>query len=164
MKKNGFLLVELLISFSLSFVILIVIFNATISLNERFSDLYAQNKAYSQQIVFNRKIADDMAFYKITNINESESNGIRTISITYNNGSKRELIVDVNGSSISYNEEKIKVNSQNMVISNETAVSCASIQNDKYLVKLSIPIHYYNNKDKNFGIELYNIVDSDVCS
>ena len=164
-KKNGFLLVELLISFSLSFIILLVIFNTTISLNQRLSDLFVENKAYSQQIVFNRKIADDMAFNKITKISESLSGNIRTISITYDNGTEKKLKVNYNTSdlSITYNDEKIKIDSNNMQITNQSAKSCTNI-NGKYLVKLNIPIKYKRNSSKDFGIELYNIADSDVCS
>ena len=162
-KKNGFLLTELLISFSLSFVILLVIFNTTISLNQKLSDLFIENKAYSQQIVFNRKIADDMAFQKVTGIDENnEGTTTKTIKIIYENGSNKELIIYYGDEpSITYNNEKILIGSNMKVNFTNNAVTCTEV-GGKYLLKLNIPIYYVRNS-KNFGIELYNIVDSDLC-
>ena len=162
-KKNGFLLTELLITFSLSFIILLVIFNTTISLSQRLSDLFVENKAYSQQIVFNRKIADDMAFNKISSIKESVDGNKRTVEILYDNGVRKSLIIDSDRDepSITYGKEKVKL-ADNMKIKNQNTLSCTPIDG-KYLLELNVPISYIRNT-KNFGIELYNIVDSDLCS
>lgn len=163
-KKNGFLLTELLICFSLSFIILIVIFNTTISLNKKLSDLFVENKAYSQQIIFNRKIADDMAFRKIIGITEDNTGTTtKTIKIKYENVPNKELIINYGDEPfITYNGEKILIDSKMTVNFIENSVTCAEI-GGKYLIKLDIPIYYVRNT-KNFGIELYNIVDSDLCS
>ena len=161
-KKNGFLLTELLITFSLSFIILLVIFNTTISLNQRLSDLFVENKAYSQQIVFNRKIANDMSFFKISDISESISDNIRTLNITYSNGMDKVLKIDSSdNASVTYDDEKILLDSKNMKIKNQRAVTCINI-NGKYLVRLKVPI-YYIRETNDYGIELYGIADNDVC-
>ena len=162
-KKNGFLLTELLISFSLSFVILIVIFNTTISLNQKLSDLFVENKAYSQQIVFNRKIADDMAFQKVTGITETNTGTtIKTINISYENGVTKELTINYeNEPSITYNGEKILINSNMKINFVEKAITCNQIDG-KFLLKLNVPI-YYVRQNKNFGIELYSFTDVNLC-
>ena len=165
-KKNGFLLTELLISFSLSFIILLVIFNTTISLSQKLSDLYIENKAYSQQIVLNRKIADDMAFNKITNI--GVANNRHKITITYD-GIENPRVLEIDSGSnpsITYNGEKIQLDSKNMRIdtteSQYPIISYITSGRD-CLVRLNIPIYYIRN-NKNFGIELFNIAQKFITT
>ena len=87
MKKNGFMIYELVISFALAFAILLVIFNTSISLNRRLSDLYVKNKISSKQIILNKKIGNDFTNKEIQNI-ISTSN---TCNITYSDNTTTNI-------------------------------------------------------------------------
>jgi len=150
MNKKGYLLSELIISFGLSFVILLVIFNTTINLNKKLSDLFVENKANSQQIVFNRKIANDFVNNSVVSMKyDSETS---TCTIGYDIGEKILIIKEDN---VIYDNEKINVSS-NMKISSDN-VTC-EINGDGIAV-LKVPIKH-PKQTKNFGIELYNLSSS----
>ena len=102
MNKKGYLLSELIISFGLSFVILLVIFNTIINLNKKLSDLFVENKANSQQIVFNRKIANDFVNNSVVSMKyDSETS---TCTIGYDIGEKILIIKEDN---VIYDNEKL---------------------------------------------------------
>ena len=146
MNKRGYLLSELIICFALSFVILIVIFNTTINLNQKLNDLFVENKANSQQIIFNRKIGNDFSTKTVTGMSFDETS--RTCTITYSTGPIDLVVTD---EYIVYNNEKISI-PNNMKI--ESVVTCKI--DDNGIAKLKIPIKYAKQK-KDYGIELYSI-------
>ena len=154
MNKRGYLLSELIISFALSFIILITIFNTTITLNQKLSDLYVENKAISQQIIFNRKIGNDFASKTVTDMDGSDPG---TCKITYSDGVKTLEFSNKSGSNkayIEYDDEKINI-PDNMKIGDDK-ITCEIING---IAKLKVPITY-SRKDKDYGIELYNLSSS----
>lgn len=146
-NKKGYLLSELIVSFSLSFIILIVIFNTTITLNKKLSELYIDNKATSNQMIFNRKIGRDFSTNTVTAMTYTE--GTKTCAITYNNSNTKNLIVT--NTYIEYNNEQIDI-PENMKVDNNNIIC----EIDNGIATLMVPIKYSMIK-KNYGIELYDI-------
>lgn len=144
MNKKGYLLSELIISFALSFIILIIIFNTTINLNQKLSDLFVESKASSQQLVFNRKIANDFTTKTVKSLLKND----KTCIITFDNDTEKKLIVGTDN--IVYNGEQINIQKK-MKISD--TITC-EIENG--IAKIKVPIKY-SRKDKDYGIELYNL-------
>lgn len=164
MKKNGFLLNELLISFALSFIILLAIFNTTISLNQRLSDLYVENKASSQQIIFNRKIALDFANNELSKI---EMNANKVFTLTYKNSdtTTMEFKNENNINYIKINDERINLDKKmtfKVPESINEIFTCTNLEEGRSLVSIKLPIKYLR-KTNDYGIELYNIT-TESCS
>ncbi len=147
MNKRGYLLSELIISFALSFIILITIFNTTINLNQKLSDLFVENKAASQQFVFNRKIGNDFTTKTVDSMVLSD----KTCTIKFTDNTERVLSVSTD--SITYNNEQIDIPDK-MKISD--TITC-EIKNG--IAKVKVPIKY-SRQAKDYGIELYNLSSS----
>ncbi|MBE6153147.1 MAG: hypothetical protein E7166_02815 [Firmicutes bacterium] len=146
MNKKGYLLSELIISFSLSFVILIVIFNTTITLNKKLSNLYVDNKGVSQQIIFNKKIGEDFINRQVSKMTYDGTTNTCTIEF----GTITNTLV-VTDEYIEYNKERIDISEKMKVDKN--GIICAI---DNGIAKVKVPIKYIKD-NKEYGIELYDI-------
>ncbi len=156
MNNKGFLLNELLICSALSFIIIIAIFNSTISLNQRLNNLYIENKALSKQIILNRKIAYNYSNYELNSL--SKSNNKYTLKFDKNRTTTIEVAANaiyVNNTDDENNKEMISLDQNMKITSTSTIFNCVTI-NNKSLVSLKIPITYTGSNNK-YGIELYNI-------
>lgn len=165
MDNKGFLLNELLISFAISSVILLAIFNTTITLNKKLSNLYVENKGVSQQILFNKKAAiyfSNNELNKVTNTSNKYTftfDNDKQMTLEYNINEKYITINTTNVSNTNYNERMNLDNKMNINIpSGNKILTCKTI-GSKYLVKLKLPINY-ESSDRDFGIELYNITST----
>ncbi len=155
MKKNGFMIYELVISFALAFAILLVIFNTSISLNRRLSDLYVKNKISSKQIILNEKIGDDFTNKEIQNI-ISTSN---TCNITYSDNTTTNIEI-----SNKTGNKYIMVGNEKILFDDNINIDMGKIECQKMNVvdkiyTIKIPIKY-DNDDIDYGIELYNFINS----
>ena len=158
MNKKGYLLSEVIISFSLSFIILIVIFNTTMDLNQKLNSLYIKNKAVSQQIMFNRKIADDFFEKSISSMDYDELSN--TCAINYSDSSQNYLTITSSYINFSKNSavdpgEKIYLSDNTKIDLNNIACEISS----DGIAKLIIPIKH-SKLHKHYGIELYNVSSS----
>ena len=88
MNNKGFLLNELLICSAISFIILLAIFNTTISLNKKLSNLYLETKASTQQILFNKKVA---VYFANDELNKIEHNSSNHYIFTFSNEKQMSL-------------------------------------------------------------------------
>jgi len=159
MNKKGYLLSELIISFSLSFVILLLVFNTTITLNKKLSNLYVENKAVSQQIILNKKIGNDFSIKTVTKVEKvSDITNYKEYRISYNEGSTKILKIDSDNNYIEYNDEKINLPDNMTIDIMNSGITSEDISGIK-LIKLIVPIKY-TKIDREYGIELYNIADS----
>lgn len=147
MNKKGYLLSELIISFALSFIILIIIFNTTISLNQKLSDLFVENTASSQQFIFNRKIGNDFTTKTVAKMELTD----KICTITFTDNTSRELIVATDY--ITYNNERIDIPDKMKIGDTFTC------KIESGIAKLIVPIKY-SRQAKNYGIELYNLSSS----
>ena len=149
MKKNGFMIYELVISFALAFAILLVIFNTSISLNRRLSDLYVKNKVSSKQIILNKKIGDSFTNKDIESINLNQN----TCTVEYKDNTNTKITINN-----ADNNKYIMVGNEKIIFDNNVNIEkieeCSYNENFKFYT-IKIPIKY-NNNDIDYGIELYN--------
>lgn len=150
MKKNGFMIYELVISFALAFAILLVIFNTSISLNRRLSDLYVKNKVSSKQIILNKKIGDSFTNKDIESINLNQN----TCTVEYKDNTNTKITINN-----ADNNKYIMVGNEKIIFDNNVNIEkieeCSYNENFKFYT-IKIPIKYNNNNDIDYGIELYN--------
>lgn len=152
MKKNGFMIYELVISFALAFTILLVIFNTSISLNRRLSDLYVKNKISSKQIILNKKIGDDFTNKEIKSIASTS----KTCNVTYSDDTTTNIAIENTD-----NNKYVMIGNEKIIFSNDVEIgeikSCYKDSNGAYRIKIPIKI---NNDDIDYGIELYNFISA----
>jgi len=150
MKKNGFTIYELVISFGLAFAILLVIFNTSISLNKRLSSLYVKNGVSSKQIILNKKIGMDFNSKVITSATPNNNN---VCEITFEDGKTIKLEIsnekDNKFVSITHNSSTEKITFDNNV-NIDTNMIC-----EKNHIK--VPITHSDDKI-DYGIDLYNFI------
>ena len=151
MKKNGFMIYELVISFALAFAILLVIFNTSISLNRRLSNLYVKNKVSTKQIILNKKIGNDFTNKNIRSLN-LESN---TCTVTYEDNSEMEITIsnETDNKFVMVGNEKILYSNDVNIEGIEECGQDVYWSYNRYIIKIPIK---YNNDDIDYGIELYN--------
>lgn len=174
MKKNGYMIYELVISFSLAFAVLFIIFNTTLNLNGRLSNLYVKNKVTSMQVLFNKKIGDDFAVYNIDNIIKDGSctGDIYCYIINYINKDRYGNIVETITKKLNISTEKdnyyieygIDSNLERTKLDEDVSIDINEeifttndlIESTPYnkILKLNIPMKYLE-EEKNYGIELY---------
>ena len=149
MKKNGFMIYELVISFALAFAILLVIFNTSISLSRRLSNLYVKNKVSTKQIILNKKIGNDFTNKNILSLTPGDN----TCTVTYEDNSEIEITI-----SNETDNKFVMVGNEKILYSNDMNIEgieeCSYNKNfDFYTIKIPIK---YSNDDIDYGIELYN--------
>ena len=162
MKKNGFMIYELVISFVLAFAILLVIFNTTLTLGQKLSHLYAKNKMTSKQIILNKKIGTDFMNMDIKSLSNCTSS---PCTIVYKQNDTTEISKtltkgkDSNG--IPYIEYGAVDNLERITFDKEVEIDnpISSIQTGAgwTLYQIKIPI-YYRNDPTDYGIDLFELV------
>ena len=151
MKKNGFMIYELVISFALAFAILLVIFNTSISLNRRLSNLYVKNKVSTKQIILNKKIGNDFTNKNILSLTPGDN----TCTVTYEDNSEMEITIsnETDNKFVMVGNEKILYSNDVNIEGIEECGQDVFWSYYRYIIKIPIK---YNNNDIDYGIELYN--------
>ncbi len=151
MKKNGFMIYELVISFALAFAILLVIFNTSISLNRRLSNLYVKNKVSTKQIILNKKIGNDFTNKNILSLTPGDN----TCTVTYEDNSEMEITIsnETDNKFVMVGNEKILYSNDVNIEGIEECGQDVFWSYYRYIIKIPIK---YNNDDIDYGIELYN--------
>lgn len=112
-------------------------------------------------MIFNRKIGNDFSNQKITGIsivNETENH--KEIDITYDN-SENPIKLIIDKSYIEYDEERINIENNMKIDINNFELTSKTVEENLNLIKLKVPIKYAREK-KDYGIELYNLTNSNV--
>ncbi|MBP3920235.1 MAG: prepilin-type N-terminal cleavage/methylation domain-containing protein [Bacilli bacterium] len=162
MKNNkGFTIVELLASFVLSMIIVVIMFQLIINLKDLYQVSALKSELSSQQSILTNKIYSDLTNKKMTMINEhdekdSSDNIIKTyIGFSFNDGSATELIIDKVNKYLTYDNYTIKLNDLSDFgnIEINTKETGAEIGYNG-LLSINIPINNRQFSQENFGINI----------
>lgn len=150
MKNNkGFTLVELLVSFTLSMVLIIIMFQLIINLKELYQLSGARTQLLNRQYLMTNKIYSDLLEKKLVMITSCEENYNECINLTLSDGSTKQFYIDENNKIISYDNYAIQLDSNayfsNIDINNNTAYNILTIK---------VPIYNQLFNDYNFGINI----------
>lgn len=159
MKNNkGFTIIELLVSFVLSMIIITLMFQLILNLKDVFQTSALKTDLLNKQNLMINKIYTDLLENKVTTIN---SCGIDCISFTFNDGTTKNLYANIEKGLLTYDNYTIKLNNQSYFtnVKIETNGTQNTVKNNKIL---SIDIPIYNNlfKNENFGINIVYLYNS----
>lgn len=159
MKNNkGFTIVELLVSFVLSMIIVIIMFELIINLKELYQTSGLKTEMLNKQNLMVDKIYTDLTKKRVTMIN---SCGTECIAFSFNDGSNKTLSVDSNNGIVTYDNYTIKLNNGSYF--SKITISDVGISMDNgnnRIFSINIPIYNQMFKNNNFGINVVYIYNN----
>lgn len=150
-KKNGFTVVELVVSFSLVMVIVIFLFQIIISLREMYVNNGIKSALLNKQAIMTQKIYDDFRSKTITSFT---SCGDNCITFSFDDTSTTTLRIDKDQNLFEYGDYATKLvdgsSFGDFVVSTETVPDVSPAQYDS-MIKIVIPV---TNRllEGNFGV------------
>lgn len=159
MKNNkGFTIVELLVSFALSMILVIIMFQLIINLKELYQTSGIKTEMMNKQYLITNKMYTDLTEKKLTMIS---SCGVDCINFTFNDNTTTMFYVDTNNGTISYDDYTIKINN-NSYIETPTisTVGFTSSSGNDRILSIKVPIYNSLFKNDNFGINIIYIYNS----
>jgi len=165
MKNNkGFTLVELLVSFTLSMILVIIMFQLIINLKELYTSSGVKTEMINKQYLMANKIYTDLTEKKLTAIagcQEIEE----CIDLTFSDGTTKRFYIDMDNKILNYDNYTIKLNS-------DSYFTTPTISTEGYtggtgnnrILSINIPIYNQRFKNENFGINIvYPYNNSEVA-
>ncbi len=163
-NKKGFALYELLITYSLAFVVITIIFSTIATLSTKLAKLYKEDNITANQLLVYRSIGNDFAYYSINYISQCTTEEETPVpipncaSIVYekNDGSiiQKQLLLGNNYITYDGVKTEFKYGTINKSNSSITSISTTYSEADSFLnriIKLYIPISY---EGENYNITL----------
>ena len=152
MKNNkAFTLVELLAAFTLSSIIIIIMFQLIINLKDLYMSSGIKTELLNKQYLMTNKIYSDLNTLKISSI-EACTNKEICISFIYSDGTIKNLEIDKQNKTLAYDNYIIKLNNSTN-FGNIIIETTGSNLEDKIL-NINIPIYNEIIKNTNFGINI----------
>lgn len=174
MKNNkGFSIVELLVSFVLTMVIVVILFEIIISMKDLYVESVTKTELLNKQNLFTDYIYSDIDKYGLNGISVCGEN---CISFEFNSGLAKNLEWSFYSNenishalpSLSYGDYKVNLINDayfdtNLTLTkddyNFTGVKICSEPTKGY-INISLPIYHTMFKDKNFGLNLLYVYDN----
>ena len=151
MKKNkGFTLVEMLVSFTLSMILIIIMFQLIINLKDVYMTSGIKTEMINKQYLMINKIYKDLTEKKLTAISNCEEQNC--INLTYSTGETKKFNVDISSNTLNYDNYILKVNSASTI--GTTIISSNVITETKKILTINVPITNPSFKNENFGINI----------
>lgn len=154
MKKNGFTVVELLVSLSLTMVVVIIMFEIIILLKDLF-----QTSNVKTEILNKKSIIVDKMYTDINNRNVSriEQCGDYCLNFTMNDSTERKFEVNKDENIITYDDYTFKLEKiytiGNIYFSNDVLNYTSNEKNNGIFV-LKVPIYSKLTNKENLGIDM----------
>lgn len=152
MKNNkAFTIVEMLVSFTLSMILVIIMFQLIINLKEVYMSSGIKTEMMNKKYLITNKIYNDLNTKKVSRI-ENCNNPLICIQFTFQDGSIKKLEVDETNKTLAYDNYIIKLN--NTSYFKTMNVNTVYSQSNKKIFNIDIPIYndIYINTD--FGINI----------
>lgn len=154
MKKNGFTVVELIVSFSLVTAIAIILFQLIFSLKELYVSGDVKTTLLNKQGIMTKKINEDLENKTLLAIN---SCGVSCLTFEYTEGNV-ELLVDVAANTVTYDNYTMKLSEGSGFgnLSFTYQENGSSLDKSDSLFNLNIPI-ISKFFDDDFGIHIIKL-------
>ncbi len=147
MKKNGFTVTELLVSFVIMTIVTILLFSLTISLQKLSSENYVSSELKVLSANITKMIKDDLLKDVLTNVT---SCGENCYQLTYQKAGNKTLSIDLTNKVFTYGTYKKELNETfqfggNLTLTQESVPGIAAPKYDSIL-KIIIPLktNYYD--------------------
>ncbi len=161
MKNNkGFTIIELIVSFVLSMIIVVILFQLIINLKEIYSSSGIKTEMLNKQNIMTDKIYTDLTSKQVISVSRC-SEQTTCLNFQYANGKIKQLIVNETEKTLSYDNYTIKLNKnfnfKDISIKTETT----ELQNTyNGILEINIPIYNDLFKDTNFGLNIVYIYNN----
>ncbi|MDD3392802.1 MAG: hypothetical protein PHE54_04610 [Bacilli bacterium] len=165
MKKNAFTTIELIVSFSLTTVIALLMFQMIISLKNIYVKVGVKTSLLTKQSLISRTINRDLDDKTVTSLT---SCGDSCIEIGYTDGTVKQLKIDKENNIISYGDDSFKI-SDSAYFGEESLTITAfySIEGISYnaILNIKIPIYHQLYEGEDYGLNFvyqYNYSDANL--
>lgn len=159
MKNNkAFTIVELLVSFVLSMIIVIIMFQLIINLKEIYQTSGLKTEILNKQALMTNKIYSDLTEKKVSTIG---SCGIECIIFSFSDGTTKTLAIDINNGIITYDNYNIKLtNGSYFSTADINDIGTQSNIGKNRIFSINVPIYNQRFKNDNFGINIIYMYNS----
>lgn len=163
MKNNkGFTLVEMLVSFTLSMILIIILFQLIINLKDLYMSSGIKTELLNRQYLMTNRIYTDLNEKKAIKI-ENCNNPVVCIEFTFQDGSTKRLEVDETNKTLSYDGYIIKLDNNSYFKTMD--ISTIISQSNKKIFNANIPIYNDLYKNTDFGINIvYPYNDQEITN
>jgi len=153
MKKNGFTVVELIVSFALTMLVSALLFQMLITLRNVYVDVGVKGQLLTKQALLSSKINFDFNNRKVSVILKCGANCVR---IFFDDNSSKELIVDKANNQVKYGTYTTKLvpgsSFRDIEVYNETVFPVTSNKNDSVFV-IKVPI-FHKDFPSDYGLSI----------
>jgi hypothetical protein len=152
MKNNkGFTIVELLSTFILSSIIIMLLFQLIINLKEIYQSSGIKTELLNKQYIITNKIYTDLNEKQAVKIDNCDSSLI-CVDFTYSDGSIKRFEADDINKTISYDDSVIALTNGSYF--DDINITTSDLQTDEKIFNMNIPIYNTLLKNENFGINI----------
>ena len=158
-NKKGFTLIEMLVSFVLSMVLIIILFQLIIVLKEIYVSSGIKTELLNKQYLMTNKIYSDLNNRKIRKI-ESCVGSTVCVDFTFSDGTVKRFTADMDSKTIQYDTYKVQFASDSyieVIIIHTTPTTLG-----KSMYNLKVGVKNELNKNTDFGLNIlypYNTID-----
>ena len=153
MKNNkAFTLVEMLVSFTLSMILVIIMFQLIINLKDVYMTSGIKTEMINKQYLMTNKIYKDLTEKKLTGISKCENDQQNCINISFSTGETKTFSVDLVNNTLNYDNYVQKVTNNSTI--GTITINCNAITETKKILTIKVPITNSNFKDTDFGINI----------
>lgn len=167
MKKKGFTLVELIVSFTLVSTIVIILFQLIFAVKELYVSGDIKTMLLNKQGIMTRKIYEELSDKDLISIN---SCGISCLTFRYGDGSETNLVLDIAANTITFGNYTMKLSDGSKIgnvefDTGEKSTEVGSIiTTSNRVFKIAIPITSSLIPDEDFGIYIIQNYKSNAVS
>ncbi len=157
MNNKGFTMVELIVSFMLTSIIVIILVQIIINLKEIYEYSDVKTELLTKQATISNRINEQLLNKQLSNIEECDDIVNYCLNFMFTDGSMTKLIVDTSDQTITIGNDKIKLVDDSYFGKIDASITplanVAENKNDSIL-KIQVDIEHDYFEDQNFGLYL----------
>lgn len=168
MNNKGFTMVELIVSFLLSSIIVIFLIQIVINLKEMQEYSDTKTELLTKQAIISNKINEQLTNKQLLNIDECNDIPNYCLDFMFTDGSSSKLIVDKTNQTITIGNDKLSLDHDSYfgkINADVTPFPNISPNKNDSILKIQIEILHKYFKDQDFGLYLvyqYDFQDTNI--
>ena len=162
MNNKAFTLVELIVAFSLTSVIVVMLLQLLFSLKEMQEINDIKTQLLNKQAIINNKISEPLYNKKLSKVTKCDNNQTKCIELTFTDNASLKLEAKGDDNFIKINNETIKLVEDSKIDSIEFVKSNNYENPQKTILTIKVGVKHKYFKDNDFGIYTIYPCDSSV--
>lgn len=166
MNKKGFTTVELIVSFTLTAIIVIFLFELVLMLKDIYVNSGIKVKLVTKEATINSIINEDFKFKTLISANKNGNE----VTFVFDDGTKKTLSYNKANETISYGDYTTKLISGskfgNILITTEVSMKAEDFDYEKLngILNIKLPIYHSLIEKEDFGINVVHLYNSNKTS